>query len=64
MPVKPLRGETVIVDVVDWPVVVEEGLVDARSMSGCGMVTVVELEAMFPLLSVTVTSIVNEPDEP
>lgn len=34
VPVKPLVGETVIVDVVDWAVVVEAGVVEAIVMSG------------------------------
>ena len=55
---KPLTGDTVIVDVVGWPDVVDAGLVDARLMSGCGIVKVVELEATFPLLSVAVTLMV------
>ena len=63
VPVNPALGVIVMVEVVDWLVVVEDGLVDETVKSGCGIVMVCVAEAVFPLLSVVVTLIVKAPDE-
>jgi len=63
VPVNPALGVIVMVEVADWAVVVEDGLVDETVKSGCGRVRVCVAEAVFPLLSVVVILIVNVPDE-
>jgi hypothetical protein len=56
VPEKPLIGVMVIVDVVDWPVVEEAGVVEEMVTSGVRKVKVaVAAGARVPLVPVTVT---------